>query len=142
MGKYQDSVRYSQARQEATRLNHNLNGFMEELREFFNVPVFAEFLDEQEVPEDEFNYIVVESGDMNETVGNALKTLQDNVTVSFFTENRPDLMLDTLDIINIGSIYKLSKATTAQRVRFSVDNTNRQIVTLIITFTRPVKSGC
>lgn len=127
---------------EAERLNIQNMKLLSLLTEHFGdeVPIFMDGISEEELPDDNMTYILVETGNFTLTDEKS-KALRETVRVNYFHEGRPNPTLDRLTIVNAGIDVGLHiDSTTQDTVIF--DKTNRLVGVFVCDFWRLALKGC
>lgn len=137
-----DSLTVSQAKQESKRLNTLNMQLVRSLEESFELQgkVFTNIVLEEDIPQDNMTYFIIETGDYLNTIAEK-RTVSETVTITFWNENRSDPVLDQLMIIALAMDCKL-KIVSSNNQQIILDKTNRVINMFTLTTSRGVKVGC
>lgn len=140
--KMADSLTVSQAKQESKRLNTLNMQLVRSLEESFELQgkVFTNIVLEEDIPQDNMTYFIIETGDYLNTIAEK-RTVSETVTITFWNENRSDPVLDQLMIIALAMDCKL-KIVSSNNQQIILDKTNRVINMFTLTTSRGVKVGC
>jgi len=116
---------------------------MKLLEDYFELPVFQDFLSEDEKKNlgDSYDYFIFEESEMVLAADEKKYSFQQKVYISFYSENRNYLTGDQLDVITLlhNSNYKF---TGSDVNHLRLDNQDRFIDLVVFSFSRIIRSGC
>lgn len=127
---------------EADRLNSQNMELLNSLQEHFgeDIPIYMDAVSEDEIPNDNMTYVVIETGNYDMTNPQSKSTV-DTVNVYFFSEGRNNPTYDQLAIVASGIGARLH-FQNANKETIVLDETNRLIGVFVASFTRQVLKGC
>lgn len=98
-----DNLMQSMIEKEAARLNTSNMNLVKSLEQTFELEglVFMDMVQENELPQDNMTYFIIENGDFNNNITTQKKFLTETVTITFWNENRENPTLDRLIIMYI-----------------------------------------
>lgn len=98
-----DNLMQSMIEKEAARLNTANMNLVKRLEQTFELEglVFMDMVQENELPQDNMTYFIIENGDFNNSITTQKKFLTETVTITFWNENRENPTLDRLIIMYI-----------------------------------------
>lgn len=130
----------AQITKEAERINAQNMTLVQMIETELDLPnlVFMDLVQESELPQDNMTYVIIENGDYNNVVQDQKKFLTETVTITFWSENRPNPTLDRLQLIFIAKQLKLH-VQSSQNENVILTDTSRVINMFTLTCTRGVK---
>lgn len=98
-----DNLMQNMIEKEAARLNTANMNLVKSLEQTFELEglVFMDMVQENELPQDNMTYFIIENGDFNNNITTQKKFLTETVTITFWNENRENPTLDRLIIMYI-----------------------------------------
>lgn len=128
---------------EKKRLSKQTIEKMESLEEHFKLPIFQDFLseDEKKALGDSYDYFIFEESEIVLAQDEKKYSFQQKVYVSFYSENREYLTGDQLDVITL--LHNANYKFTGSDVNhLKLDNQDRYIDLVVFSFSRIIRSGC
>lgn len=128
---------------EKKRLSKQTIEKMESLEEYFKLPIFQDFLseDEKKALGDSYDYFIFEESEIVLAQDEKKYSFQQKVYVSFYSENREYLTGDQLDVITL--LHNANYKFTGSDVNhLKLDNQDRYIDLVVFSFSRIIRSGC
>ncbi|MBO0450756.1 hypothetical protein JZO85_00650 [Enterococcus sp. MJM16] len=116
---------------------------MKSLEDYFSLPVFQDFLseDEKKALGDSYDYFIFEESEIVMATDEKKYSFQQKVYVSFYSENRDYLTGDQLDVITL--LHNANYKFTGSDVNhLKLDNQDRYIDLVVFSFSRIIRSGC
>ena len=116
---------------------------MKSLEDYFSLPVFQDFLseDEKKALGDSYDYFIFEESEIVLATDEKKYSFQQKVYVSFYSENRDYLTGDQLDVITL--LHNANYKFTGSDVNhLKLDNQDRYIDLVVFSFSRIIRSGC
>ena len=116
---------------------------MKSLEDHFSLPVFQDFLseDEKKALGDSYDYFIFEESEIVLAPDNMKYSFQQRVYISFYSENRDYLTGDQLDVISL--LHNNNYMFTGSDVNhLKLDNQDRYIDLVVFSFSRIIRSGC
>lgn len=143
-------------KEEAQRLNGKLVLLADNLeKEFENVPVFIDTVTENDVNDvqiietdkdgnliftTESDFIILESGNFTPNI-TGKKAMEETTILTFVSQNRPDILLDILTIMECFKLSLYSIDNVSKDIN-PLDKQDRQMTVVVVTATRLSKVGC
>lgn len=128
---------------EKKRLSKQTMEKMKSLEEHFKLPIFQDFLseDEKKALGDSYDYFIFEESEIVLAQDEKKYSFQQKVYVSFYSENRDYLTGDQLDVITL--LHNANYKFTGSDVNhLKLDNQDRYIDLVVFSFSRIIRSGC
>lgn len=132
------SIIATQMKAEAKRLNTMNMKIKSALESEFELPVYMNVVSENEMPEN-LTYFIIETDDYLQSQPS--KSVRENVTITMWSKERPDPVLDHLMVIAIGLENRLD-LESATNDYIIMEKTNEIINMFTCNFKRKVKVGC
>lgn len=132
------SIIATQMKAEAKRLNTMNMKIKSALESEFELPVYMNVVSENEMPEN-LTYFIIETDDYLQSQPS--KSVRENVTITMWSKERPDPVLDHLTVIAIGLENRLD-LESATNDYIIMEKTNEIINMFTCNFKRKVKVGC
>ena len=128
---------------EKKRLSKQTIEKMKLLEEQFGLPIFQDFLseDEKKALGDSYDYFIFEESEIVLAQDEKKYSFQQKVYISFYSENRDYLTGDQLDVITL--LHNANYKFTGSDVNhLKLDNQDRFIDLVVFSFSRIIRSGC
>lgn len=128
---------------EKKRLSKQSVDKMKLLEEYFGLPIFQDFLseDEKKALGDSYDYFIFEESEIVLAQDEKKYSFQQKVYISFYSENREYLTGDQLDVITL--LHNANYKFTGSDVNhLKLDNQDRYIDLVVFSFSRIIRSGC
>ncbi|MBO0459828.1 hypothetical protein JZO77_24165 [Enterococcus hulanensis] len=128
---------------EKIRLSKQTIEKMKLLEEQFGLPIFQDFLseDEKKALGDSYDYFIFEESEIVLAQDEKKYSFQQKVYISFYSENRDYLTGDQLDVITL--LHNANYKFTGSDVNhLKLDNQDRFIDLVVFSFSRIIRSGC
>lgn len=128
----------SQIEKEAARVNGLNLSLLHDIEESLDLEglVFMDLAQESELPQSDMTYVIIENGDYNNTTPEQL-TFTENVTITFWSENRANPVLDRLTLLYLAKKNGL-KVVASDNQNIILTNTSRVVNMFTLTCSRGV----
>lgn len=129
----------TQIENEAKRINEINMSLVETLEQEYDLEglVFMDMAQEDELPLDNMTYFIIENGDYSNNQSEQ-KFFTENVSITFWNENRPNPTLDRLKLLLIAKQHGL-KVQSSDNQNIILTKTNRVVNMFTLTCTRGIK---
>lgn len=109
----------------------------------FNIPVFEDELAEDEEAQfnkNDYHFFVYETGDLAKNDDH--KTINQDVVIYYYSENRDDLDERTIDIVTALSVVPLMTFNRTQKQRLRRKDTDNYVDRVVFLYQRKIVTGC